>query len=143
MAARLQGYKSIGVIHTRTVTQSVGDRWLVEDLLDVKSTDRRKKDFRLHWLFPDWEWELDRQDRQVELRFKSPLGWVTIKVASNLEFIKMTLARAGERICGEGMVSPIMGWYSPSYGQKEPAHSFAVNVSGVGSVKFTTEFIFP
>jgi hypothetical protein len=143
MAARLQGYKSIGVIHTRTVTQSVGDRWLVEDLLDVKSTDRRKKDFRLHWLFPDWEWELDRQDRQVELRFKSPLGWATIKVASNLENVKMTLARAGERICGEGLVSPIMGWYSPSYGQKEPALSFDVNVSGVGSVKFTTEFIFP
>jgi len=142
MAARLQGYKSIGVIHTRTVTQSVGDRWQVEDLLEVKNNGARLRDFRLHWLFPDWEWILDHQGQQVELRLKSPLGWMTINIISSLENARITLTRAGERIEGEGMVSPIMGWYSPTYGQKEPALSLTVDVSAAVTTRFTTEFIF-
>jgi hypothetical protein len=143
MVARLQGYRSLGVIHTRTVTQSVGDHWLVEDLLDVKRTDARVRDFRLNWLFPDWEWVLERQDHQIVFRLKSPMGWVTVKVTSSLETVKITLVRAGERIEGEGYVSPILGWYSPSYAQKEPALSLAVEISNNGIVKLDTEFIFP
>jgi hypothetical protein len=141
--ARLQGYKPLGVVHTRTVTGSSGDHWRVEDLLDVKISDRRVRDFRLQWLFPDWEWVMDHQGQQVELRLRSPLGWVTIKVTTNLENAQVTLGHAGDRIAGGGVVSPIMGWYSLTYGQKEPALSFAMEVTGAGAVKFDTEFIFP
>jgi hypothetical protein len=141
--ARLQGYKNLGVIHTRTVTGSLGDRWLVDDLLAVNNSDRRVRDFRLHWLLPDWEWILDQHEQKVELRLKSPHGWVVVDVTPSFENAKVTLARAGERIHGDGFVSPVMGWFSPSYAQKEPALSFALNVSGLGTVKFGTEFIFP
>ncbi len=36
----------------------------------------------------------------------------------------------------KGLVSPVTGWNSPTYAQKEPALSFAVEISGAGTVKF-------
>jgi hypothetical protein len=141
--ARLQGYKSLGVIHTRKVDLVSPDRWRVEDELAVKKSDHRMKEFRLHWLFPDWKWSLDQKDSHFELRLLSPLGWVTIEIAPSVPNAKMTLVRAGEGLTGDGLLLPIMGWYSPSYGQKKPALSVALDVSGSETAKFVTEFVFP
>ncbi len=141
--ARQHGYQSLGIVHQRTVTVFAGDRWLVEDELMVNRSNRNINDFRLHWLLPDWEWKINHHESRIELSLNSPLGWVMLAVTPSLENAKVTLARAGERIHGEGLVLPITGWYSPTYAHKEPALSFAVEASGAGTVKFVTEFTFP
>jgi hypothetical protein len=143
MTARMHGYKSLGIIHDRKITSGHEDQWTIEDELTAKSAVQRIRTFRLHWLLPDWEWRLDLQGVKVSLAIRSPLGWVTLNTTTSLENAKVTLARAGECLVGEGLVLPQAGWISPSYGRKEPALSFAVEGSGAGPVSFTSEFIFP
>jgi hypothetical protein len=137
------GYKSLGIIHQRTVTAGQSDHWIVEDEMTANGTDQRIRDFRLHWLLPDWEWRLDQLGNQVELGLKSTRGWVTVVVTTTLENAKVVLVRGGESVRGEVSVSPCTGWFSPSYGEKEPALSLVVEGSGKGTVRFKTEFIFP
>jgi hypothetical protein len=143
VVARQHGYKSLGIVHQRTVTAGKGDFWTIEDEMKGKGEDRRIRQFRLHWLLPDWDWMLNHNESRIELSLKSPYGWVMLAVTASLEKAKVTLVRAGERIQGEGSISPIMGWYSPAYAYKEPALSFAVEASGAGTVNFVTEFTFP
>jgi hypothetical protein len=141
--ARMHGYKSLGIIHDRKVTVGPGDHWLIEDELTAKKADLRIHTFRLHWLLPDWEWRLNQDGVKAALEIKSPQGWIILDVTTSLENATVSLARAGERVFGDGPVLPQAGWISPTYGRKEPALSFAVEVSGAGTVSFTSEFIFP
>ena len=136
-----KGYR--GVRHERTVTIFTDDHWLVED----KMISRRPHVYRLHWLLPDWEWKLEEKDRGVELQLNSPHGWVKLlsgfeTVSPDLKF-HITLARAGELICGSGEVLPFEGWVSPTYGQKIPALSLALNVTSDRTVLFFSQFNFP
>jgi hypothetical protein len=139
----MHGYQSLGISHDRKITAEYEDKWLIEDELTAKKGDRTLRIFRLHWLLPDWEWRLDPQGVKTSLEIKSHLGWITLNVTASLENANVTLARAGEGVYGHGLVLPQAGWISPSYGRKEPALSFAVEVSGAGTVSFTSEFIFP
>jgi len=115
---------------------------------------------------PDWEWEIESRESGVEsresgvesresgvgsresgleLRLKSPYGWLALHVDLRPSTCQpsTTLVRAGELIYGESLVSPIMGWVSPTYGVKIPSLSFAVEVASTEMVKFTSEFTFP
>ena len=88
-----------------------------------------------------------------DLRLKSPHGLVVIRIKardenslgeiSNLEY-GVSLVRAGELVYGKSSeVSPIRGWFSPTYAQKEPALSLAIEVKASETVKFSTEFFLP
>lgn len=143
LTARMHGYKPLGIIHNRKVTSGHGDLWLIDDELTAKKGDRTLRNFRLHWLLPDWEWRLDLQSDKATLETKSPLGWITIDLTTSHGCGNVTLVRAGERLVGDGLVLPQAGWISPTYGHKEPALSFAVEISGAGTIVFKTEFIFP
>jgi len=143
LTARMHGYKSLGITHDRKVTAGPGDQWLIEDELAAKKADQRIRTFRLHWLLPDWEWRLNQEGVKTALSIKSPQGWITLDATTSLENAKVTLARAGECLTGERFVLPQAGWISPTYGRKEPALSFAVEVTGTGTVSFKSEFIFP
>ncbi len=143
VTARMHGYKSRGITHDRKVTTGSGDSWLIEDVLTAKKGDQVLRKFQLHWLLPDWEWRLGQQAEKMMLEINSPQGWISIGLTTSLEGGKVTLARAGECLIGEGPVLPQAGWFSPTYGRKEPALSIAVEVSGVGTVTFSSEFIFP
>lgn len=150
VSARHYAYRRLGVRHERTVTVHADERWQVEDELLVLRRLRKPLTFRLHWLLPDWEWKVENRDSRVEIsdsrfeiRLKSPHGWVTLGIEANPSFSRVGLVRAGESIYGEGSVSPILGWVSPTYGVKIPALSFAVEATSAETVKFTSEFSFP
>ena len=143
VTARMHGYKSLGITHDRKVASGLRDNWLIEDVLTAKKGDQTLRNFRLHWLLPDWEWRLDPQPDKTTLEIKSPQGWISIGFTTSLGGGKVTLVRAGERLLGEGPVIPQAGWISPTYGRKEPALSIAMDVLGEGTVTFFSEFIFP
>jgi len=138
-----------GVRHERTVTVSTSERWIVADRL----LSRQPHTYRLHWLLPDWEWELEPGEQQATLRIKSPYGWVTLQVSlssppakharSGSQAHGLTLVRAGELIHGAGRVLPFEGWVAPTYGVKLPALSFALETAASESVLFASEFAFP
>jgi hypothetical protein len=152
-SARTYAYAKVNVRHDRTVTVYEDERWLVEDeLLNVTYPGKAPLEhvYRLHWLLPDWEWELGKQTAGVGLRLKSPLGWVRLEIKTEPELgLAITLVRAGEMIWQTSEVlkisevSAVRGWVSPTYAHKIPALSLAVEVQSSESIKFSSEFTFP
>jgi hypothetical protein len=141
-----KAYRRVGVDYERVVSVMADEKWLISDDLRVKRPGTFRT-FRLHWLLPDWEWKLIPEDRGVSIEIKSPHGWVKLlskfeTVSSDLKY-HITLARAGELIHGEGEVLPIDGWISPTYGQKNPALSLAIEVVSDYNVLFMSLFSFP
>jgi hypothetical protein len=51
--------------------------------------------------------------------------------------------RAGKYLRGAGAPAPTLGWYSPTYGVKEPALSLLADYSASPPFTFTTTFHFP
>jgi hypothetical protein len=137
-----RGYRRLGVRHERSVTVFSDEHWEVQDaLLFIKSPQPRT--FRLHWLLPDWNWQLEERADGFELRLESPQGWLKVIVSAGQPGAALTLVRAGEILKGTSPANPIMGWVSPTYGQKVPALSCALEVHSQNDVKFSTHFIFP
>jgi hypothetical protein len=135
------GYR--GIKHERTVTVFAHERWLVEDKL---TRDRLKSHtYRLHWLLPDWKYEI--QNSIFGIRLKSSYGWIELNISpdSNVPTseYRISLIRAGELIHGLGEALPFEGWVSPHYGTRLPALSFAVEVTSLHNITFKSEFIFP
>jgi len=134
-----------GLKHERTVTVYQNERWVVNDKFSARS--RSERTYRLHWLLPDYEWELENQDdaHGIRLRIKSPSGWITLAVHSSfpLQLSSFSLVRAGELVYGQREVQPYEGWVSHIYGQRAPALSFVVEMTSAYDTELTSEFIFP
>ncbi len=149
VSGRHYGYKSRGVRHTRRITAFADGRWQVADEMLALRLPWQfgLLRFRLHWLLPDWDWEISNNGERVEIALKTPHGKLRLKIRTTprLSDLKpqITLARAGESLYGGREAAPIMGWFSPTYGLKVPALSLAVEVSSRGEVDFLSEFIFP
>jgi hypothetical protein len=135
------GYGSVK--HERTVTVYQNERWVIEDKLT--SPRRASHVYRLHWLLPDYEWELEEQETGVMLKLKSPYGWITLTTHSalNVKHSTFSLVRAGELIHGQRDAYPYEGWVSRNYGQKSPALSYAFELTTEFHTTLTSEFIFP
>ncbi len=145
VSGRHYGYMRQGVRHTRTVSAYDDGRWQVLDEMLVLRPpwQRRSLRFRLHWLLPDWEWQLENEASTVVLRLKSPQGPVVVRVLTTEPMPAITLVRAGERVAGQGEVAAVAGWVSPTYGVKVPALSLEVEVLSTHEVDFTSEFVLP
>jgi hypothetical protein len=136
-----KGYR--GVRHERKVTVYKDERWVVED----KLISKKPHTYRLHWLLPDWEWEVESRDQRVEIGLKSPYGRVALILQGDPEFSNLhsllSLVRAGDLVYGTRDVQPFEGWVSPTYEEKTPALSLAIETQDVSNVQFLSEFIFP
>ncbi len=150
-AALHDGYRRSGVLHRRVVRTNRDDCWLVEDTLSPIRTSAENKGqtttARLHWLLPDWQWNLTQDDAKVWLKLDSPQGPVTLTLdctAAQIagKSVTLQLVRAGELLAGSGEVLPICGWYSPTYGVRLPALSLSLTVEARLPVKFETEWKF-
>ncbi|MCJ7432412.1 MAG: heparinase II/III family protein [Anaerolineales bacterium] len=141
LTANHTGYR--GIRHERIVTVYANEKWLVEDKLTRRHTVSHV--YRLHWLLPDWEYQI--RESIFDIRLKSPYGWLTLCITpkprlSDSEY-RVSLIRAGELIYGSGNAMPFEGWASPTYGVKVPALSLAIEVTSLWNVTFTTKFVFP
>jgi hypothetical protein len=154
LTAEHNGYRKIGVTHSRKVTILPNGHWEVIDHLDGPPGHIHFA--RLHWLLPDVEYEvLDppfNNDLLVnEIRIKSPYGWVGLKIGlmsrheGNLpdHTISFQLAREGKVLAGGGTVLPIAGWISPTYGDKIPALAWIVNISQTFPIEVKSEWSIP
>lgn len=138
-SAEHDGYARLGLTHRRDAT-SEANRWIVTDHVLPETEKRRVTTARLHWLLPDWEWQLEGG----ELRLESPHGRVELAVETSVgEEAKISLIRGGELIEGDAEGDPVLGWFSPTYGEKEPALSLLVDVSGKPPFTITTTWTLP
>jgi hypothetical protein len=154
LVAEHDGYRRLGITHRRSVSAHESGRWTVEDsvLPSGSSMGRtagsQPQVVRLHWLLPDWPWEIECPSGscRAEIRLSSPLGMIVLKtrVEGPESFpCYHTLARAGELLSGVGPVSPTWGWVSPTYGVKEPALSYAFHVVARPPVALISEWVLP
>jgi hypothetical protein len=163
VSASHDGYHRLGVVHQRRVTAYRGDRWLVEDL--IQALDAASPGFhevRLHWLLPDWDWDAKEMgDSGLQVRLYSPHGWIDLFIEAisamkaqdslidnareNAQPVEMSfqLIRCGELIRGSGKPTPILGWFSPTYGIKLPALSLVILTKGLPPIMVSTEWSFP
>ena len=154
LTAQHNGYRKIKLLHSRKVTTYSGGRWEVIDHLEGPPGPIHSA--RLHWLLPDWEYEiLEASDKNnfpwTEVRIHSPYGWISLKIglSSPLEnlhtvpTINFQLARAGTLLFGSGIISPITGWTSPTYGDKIPALACILEVSQSLPIELKSEWILP
>ena len=152
MVAEHNGYRNLGVTHRREVSFAE-NIWQVEDNLQTQSpepvegfkpSNLQTFTYRLHWLLPDWEYELVNKDESVEFGLKSPYGLIKItQYAIRNTQSNFSLVRAGELLYGTTKISPTRGWYSPTYGVKTPALSLALEITASDDVKFISTFEFP
>lgn len=150
VVAEQDGYRRrLGVIHRRLVTARQDGSWLVEDWLLPAGKPRGPLAIHLHWLLPDWPWEIEG----TSIRLISPLGPLILQVHPGSGFgmpypavegalAVASLMRAGELLRGPGPAQPTWGWYSPTYGLKQPALSFSVYAAGAAPLSINSEWIF-
>jgi hypothetical protein len=143
---RVRGrYRSRTFRHTRTVCVFEDDRWQVlDEILPLGLTaGRQAHTARLHWLLPDWAWELTPQAESLLLRLSSPGGGVNLSIHGSAgAHAGFSLVRAGDLLAGEAAADPRRGWTAPTYGVKIPALSLAVCVQSQGGNVFFSEFTF-
>ena len=148
ITAQHDGYRRLGVIHQRSVTAYQDNLWIVEDQL-LSSGRRSEVGTRLHWLLPDWGFEIG--DKRLKIRLQSPFGIIQLSVSlqssvscpqSPIPNLKSQIIRAGKLLHGSGPTSPTWGWASPTYGVKVPALSFSVSTEGVLPITFVSEWEF-
>lgn len=150
LAAAHDGYRKFGVDHWRIVERAPSGWQIVDSLLSANSSSQRifqPCEVRLHWLLPDWPWEIEGDT----LRIQSPHGW--IKLQETVEQIRkdseqdddlaFQLVRAGELLYGQGPVLPHWGWVSPIYGYKQPALSFSLIFRSRPPLSITSRWEFP
>lgn len=124
------GYTHLGIFHRREICQLRPHLWTITDTLLPQRTKKLKRHtFILHWLLPDVVWELSG----TQISLTAPYGKINLEVtiSSSLEDepLNLQIIRAGEKLVGAGPILPYLGWYSPTYGKKNPALSYRVIVS--------------
>ncbi len=149
VSAWQDGYRRLGIEHHRTITALSPGGWVVEDSLQpwrgVPAVSQ--PEIRLHWLLPDWEYELLQEACGLQVR--SPLGWIALDVqVYSPERVPITpqelsIHRAGQLRAGPGPVTPTWGWTSPTYGVKEPALSLGFQLKSPLPVTLVTTWRFP
>lgn len=143
VAAEHDGYRRLGVLHRRTLCRETSAIWDITDELLPLSTGPQTKPFDicLHWLLPDWEWDLagsllrlQTPDRIIEIEVRP------LQAAGNTP-VSVQLVRAGVILAGPAADLPTLGWVSPSYNQKTPALALRVRCSAVPPFKILTRWV--
>ena len=155
LKAQHDGYRKLGLLHQRSVTAQAGPCWIIEDnILPVTGRSNRKarsakkylESFltTLHWLVPDWLWEIEPSDqsKQYRLKLESPMGVIRLRIGLDDNPGDLTcdlqLTCCGMVLYGDRPVSPHFGWMSPTYGEKLPALAIRLFVQGRLPVRITS-----
>lgn len=143
LTARHNGYREMGVIHQRKV------EFIEEGLLrttDLVQFWRKTGQCQvlIHWLLPDWDWKLERQNLVIEQDKHHIEISTTASLIQNgllLAPDDLSLIRAGETLLGHRK-NEILGWNSTTYGVKNPALSFSALFQTSSDLQIITDWAF-
>ena len=145
LKASHNGYRKLGIEHTRQVKLLSAHEAEVVDEMLVPEHNRNEHAFWLQWLLPDIDWKLD--ESSLSLTGRKPMPKIKLHVLCEVngipkEFDELQVIRAGKNLIGKSKVAPILGWFSPLYGQKIPSPSFRACIHSKKSITFFTHFSF-
>lgn len=146
--AEHDGYGALGILHRRTLTTcETAPHWKILDEIIPWRGKPCMRTARLHWLLPDWAWEVSdfhETGSRGTLLIESPHGRITVRLAWPMGSpAALTLTRAGDRIYGTGAAFAYEGWVSPTYAEKKPGLSLALICEGELPMTFETTWQFP
>ncbi|MFM8320586.1 MAG: alginate lyase family protein [Chloroflexota bacterium] len=129
LAAVHDGYRRLGVEHARWVAPQPGGWQVLDALRPLPGLAHLGAPLTvtLHWLLPDWPFDLDRDGPGWTLALHAPVGLVRLTVAAApaaaplVSAPAVSLVRAGALLHGQGPAAPTWGWHSPTYGVRLPA----------------------
>ena len=138
ICAQHDGYRGKNLIHFRELRFEEPQVWFIEDDLKPISHMENSHQVQLHWLLPDYSYEIF--DNKIEL--KAPFGLFSLSLSQanikNRDFI--SFIRGGKTIQGSYQNSH-MGWFSPTYAVKIPALSIVYQVEGEFPLKLLSKFV--
>ncbi len=146
-----EGYLRLGILHQRTLEWVEQGRWLITDRLLPYGKRPARHDFALHFLLPDWRWQVEGQDAvllegqgmQVRLRVQAraePLPGKRVQPVGEMR-PALQIVRAGEVLWGDGDAPPVLGWVSPTYGVREPALALCWRISALPPLALESEIV--
>ena len=131
------GYRRFGVKHLRAVQWLAGAGWIIVDDVDGSA----KHDVRLHWLVPDFPFEVSKLPFQVVFKLGgTPIRWNIYSSVTG----SAGIVRAGKSIAIdelpeiEDMNAQLLGWEAPTYGKLQPAISLVQQTRTQLPVRFVT-----
>jgi len=154
LTAQQHGYRKMGITHSRSVTAMNNGNWEIIDHLD--GPPDHVHTIRLHWLLPDWAYRIQDASNKTdfpafEIFLQSPHGGISLlsgvfppeSEKGHVKNVNFKLARAGELLAGSGTVPPIVGYYSPTYGEKIPALAYIIEITADLPVSMKSLWILP
>lgn len=139
------GYLHLGVNHIRRLFLVKPDTWRIEDSILPTKTHVKPIKVCLHWLLPDFTWQLTHKT----LLLTTPVGLcklvVTVKIHETKSIVEKEhhqLIRAGKTLVGHGPEDLTLGWFSPTYDFKEPALSFRTILEAAAPITLISEWSF-
>jgi hypothetical protein len=142
--AERDGYRRMGVRHKRTLECLRDGSWVITDDLARMKPRSRAHEFGLCWLLPDGEWRLEAGALSVDLAGVQMIVRVEC-LANPAPQVEVMVVRAGELLAGEGTDVERLGWFSPTYAERQPALSLCVRVRSTLPLKLRTvvQFVSP
>jgi hypothetical protein len=136
-AGEHNGYRRLGVTHRRMVQCITDDAWVIVD--DLLGADEHE--LRLHWLLPDLPFEVIAASPfcAVLSGEKESFHWNVFSSAPG----DTAVIRGGKSLSGElmGGDEELLGWESPTYGERCPAISLLYRVHAPLPVRIVTTIL--
>ena len=140
IVAAHDGYLNLGAVHERTLIKKSQNQWQIFDYVYRMKAAKNQMSLDLHWLVPDFDCEV--VDEGVCLT--APFGKITIHTHDGDGQVSpaLTIFRAGRSITKPLMEKPLLGWYSPTYGVKQPALSILYSFKQKLPATIRTDIVF-
>ncbi len=134
ISAVRQGYSGLGIRQERRLEWHGEGRWRVVDRLLPHRAHLPLMPVSLNWLLADGRWRVNGQ--QIEVDYEGVCLRLKVDCQSG-QPLRVRVVRGGQLVFGEGEeeITPLLGWFSPTYLQRIPAISFLLD----GEVSFPCE----
>ena len=142
ITANHNGYRRFGITHQRTLQFIHGSGFLVTDRLIKKSRTNRPVEYCLHWLLPDWNWQLKDQTLVLHgqpFTLRLIISALQMAPIAALEPKDVSLVRAGHTLVGT-RADARLGWESDTYSEKHPALSFSLVYNSTRPIELVTRW---
>ncbi len=132
------GYRKLGIVHHRGLQFKSGSGFVISDEIKNMNDGPTTHKAVIHWLLPDWVWELRGEHLVLQYKGKKiTLELAAVQEGKAIKADDVSLIRGGQLLAGTRS-DEILGWASDTYGEKHPVLSFSATYPVSNSLLLTT-----